>query len=306
MASLPSGAQTLFIGIDGGGTKCRASIMSADLQVLGTGVGGPANPFQGIQQAKDSICTAAELALADAGLAPSAMRELVAGAGLAGVNVPSLFEVMSAWAHPFKKMYLTTDLHIACLGAHNRDEGAVMICGTGSCGYSFVNNQALFLGGHGFPIGDKASGAWMGLEAIRAVLLASDGLGPSTLLSQSIGDFLQAEGMMIVDKLFGARQDDYARFAFLVLDAADACDAVATTIVREGAAYMSDIARKLWATQPGRMSMIGGLSERLIPWMEKEIANQLSPVLYQPEFGAVYFAKQAHAHNNNDQFNAAV
>lgn len=111
---------------------------------------------------------------------------------------------------------------------------------------------------------------------------------------------------MIVDKLFGARQGDYARFAFLVLDAADAGDAVATTIVREGAAYMSDIARKLWATQPGRMSMIGGLAERLIPWMEKEIANQLSPVLYQPEFGAVYFAKQAHAHNNNDQFNAAV
>lgn len=301
MANMPSKEQVLFIGIDGGGTKCRASIMTADLRVLGTGLGGPANPFQGIERAQDSIRAAAELALADAGLPASALGDLVAGAGLAGVNVPSLYEVMTAWAHPFKEMHLTTDLHIACLGAHNRDEGAVMICGTGSCGYSFVNNQALILGGHGFPIGDKGSGAWMGLEAIKAILLASDDLAPRTVLSQSIGEFLQAEGMMIVDKLFGATQGDYARFAVFVLDAAEAGDAVAINIVKDGAGYMSDIARKLWVTNPGRMSMIGGLAPRLIPWMDKEMAEHLSPVLYQPEFGAVYFAKQALAKAANNK-----
>jgi glucosamine kinase len=300
MAKMPLGEQTLFIGIDGGGTKCRASIMTADLQVLGTGVGGPANPFHGVQQAKDSIRTAAELALIDAGLPPSAMGELIAGAGLAGVNVPSLYEVMSAWEHPFKEMHLTTDLHIACLGAHNRDEGAVMICGTGSCGYSFVGDQSLFLGGHGFPIGDQGSGAWMGLEAIKAILLASDDLGPKTSLSETIGEFLQASGVMIVDRLFGAKQGDYAKFAIFVVDAADAGDAVATKIVKEGAAYMSGVARKLWATNPGRMSIIGGLAPRLISWMDKDMADNLSPALYQPEFGAVYFAKQrTNASNKN-------
>lgn len=301
MAKMPLGEQTLFIGIDGGGTKCRASIMTADLQVLGTGVGGPANPFHGVQQAKDSIRTAAELALIDAGLPSSAMGELIAGAGLAGVNVPSLYEVMSAWEHPFKEMHLTTDLHIACLGAHNRDEGAVMICGTGSCGYSFVGDQSLFLGGHGFPIGDQGSGAWMGLEAIKAILLASDDLGPKTSLSETIGEFLQASGVMIVDRLFGAKQGDYAKFAIFVVDAADAGDAVATKIVKEGAAYMSGVARKLWATNPGRMSIIGGLAPRLIPWMDKDMADNLSPALYQPEFGAVYFAKQRTNASNKNQ-----
>lgn len=301
MAKMPLGEQPLFIGIDGGGTKCRASIMTANLQVLGTGVGGPANPFHGVQQAKDSIRTAAELALIDAGLPPSAMGELIAGAGLAGVNVPSLYEVMSAWEHPFKEMHLTTDLHIACLGAHNRDEGAVMICGTGSCGYSFVNNQSLFIGGHGFPIGDKGSGAWMGLEAIQAILLASDDLGPQSNLSESIGEFLQASGVMIVDRLFGSKQGDYAKFAIFVVDAADAGDAVATSIVKEGAAYMSDVARKLWATNPGRMSIIGGLAPRLIPWMDKGMVDHLSPALYQPEFGSVYFAKQRSKLSNNNQ-----
>jgi len=301
MAKMPLGEQTLYLGIDGGGTKCRASIMSANLQVLGTGVGGPANPFHGVQQAKDSIRAAADLALIDAGLPPSVMGELIAGAGLAGVNVPSLYEVMSIWEHPFKQMFLTTDLHIACLGAHNRDEGAVMIAGTGSCGYSFVKNSALFLGGHGFPIGDKGSGAWMGLEAIQAVLLASDNLGPQTSLSESIGEFLQAQGVVIVDKMCGAKPSDYARFALLVVDAADAGDAVALRIVQAGADYMSAVARKLWQTQPGRMSMIGGLAPRLIPWMDQAMANNLSPALYQPEFGAVYFAKQRFTQENNNK-----
>ncbi len=295
MVKMPLGEQTLYIGIDGGGTKCRASIMTEDLQVLGTGIGGPANPFHGVQQAKDSIRTATELALIDAGLPPAAMGQLIAGAGLAGVNVPSLYDVMSDWQHPFKQMFLTTDLHIACLGAHNRDEGAVMIAGTGSCGYSYVNNAALFLGGHGFPIGDKGSGAWMGLEAIQAVLLDFDNLGPATILSHSISNFLQAEGLMIVDKMFGAKQGDYAKFAIFVVDAADAGDEVAINIAKEGGAYMSAVARRLWATQPGRMSIIGGLAPRLIPWMDKDIADKLSPALYQPEFGAVYFAKQKYA-----------
>ncbi len=35
----------LFIGIDGGGSKCRATIYSPKMGVIGTGVAGRANPF---------------------------------------------------------------------------------------------------------------------------------------------------------------------------------------------------------------------------------------------------------------------
>src|SRR5690554_7426787 len=34
--------EQLYLGIDGGGTKCRARIISASGRMLGTGVGGPA------------------------------------------------------------------------------------------------------------------------------------------------------------------------------------------------------------------------------------------------------------------------
>src|SRR5690606_15751499 len=277
--------EPLYLGIDGGGTKCRARIVSAQDEVLGTGVGGPANPLHGVQQTLDSIQTATELALADAGLPASAIQRLIAGMGLAGVNLPSLYDVINNWAHPFKMMFLTTDLHIACLGAHSRDEGAVMVAGTGSCGYSYVKGKATILGAHGFPFGDIGSGAWMGLEAIKAVLLASDNLGPQTSLTESIGDYLQARGAMIVDKMATAKSSDYARLAIFVLDAADQGDAVATAIVRQGADYMSAVAEILWETEPPRMSLLGGLGPRLLPWMKPAVVERLSPPLNQPEFG---------------------
>lgn len=282
----------LYLGIDGGGTKCRASIMTHDFQLLGTGLGGPANPFHGIQQAQASICAAAQQALLDAALPPAMLGELIAGVGLAGVNVPSLYQAMSTWQHPFRHMHLTTDLHIACLGAHKRNHGAVLICGTGSCGYALINQTPLFIGGHGFPLGDKGSGAWMGLAAIQAVLLAADGLGPATSLSALIRDFFQADGILLVDKMFGATASDYAKCATVVVDAAAAGDAVASDILTEGAAYLSAVARQLWAADPGRMSMIGGLAARLMPWMDEEVIATLSPALGPPEVGAVHFAMQ--------------
>lgn len=292
MASVPLAEQVFYIGIDGGGTKCRARIFSTNDRELGTGLGGPANPLHGVQQTLDSIIKATELALDNAGLPLSAMHQLVAGIGLAGVNLPSLFTIINNWQHPFKKMYLTTDLHIACLGAHNLDDGAVMVAGTGSCGYSIVQGKETIIGAHGFPFGDIASGAWMGLEAVKAVLLASDGLGPQTMLSQLIGEHLQASGVMIVDKMTEAKSSDYARLAIFVLDAAEQGDAAALGIVQHGAVYLSAVAEKLWHTGPRRMSLLGGVAQRLTSWMSVSIVERLSPALKQPEFGAVYYAKK--------------
>lgn len=282
----------LYLGIDGGGTKCRASVFSADNKVLGTGLSGPANPFHGEAQAKVAILQSVEIALANANLPISVVGDLIVGAGLAGVNLPSVFESMSGWSHPFKKMYLTTDLHIACLGAHCRDEGAVIVAGTGSCGYSYVNGKATMLGGHGFTLGDKGSGAWLGLEAVKAVLLASDSLGPQTCLNDLIGDHLQAQGVMIVDKMGVAKSSEYAQLASFVLEAAEQKDEVAVKILREGTDYLSAVAEKLWATGPGRMSLIGGLAEALTPWLKPSIAVRLSNPISPPEYGAVYFAQQ--------------
>ena len=127
-----SGDDLLYMGIDGGGSKCRATLVSSADELLGTGVAGPANPFQDEQQAFDSVMESARLALEDAGLAIEDSARVVAGVGLAGVNLPRFYDLVQQWEHPFKQMFLATDLHIACLGAHDGQDGAVMVAGTGS------------------------------------------------------------------------------------------------------------------------------------------------------------------------------
>lgn len=289
----------LFIGIDGGGSKCRATIYSGEDAVIGTGVAGRANPLHGLSQTFESIQASTELALRDAGMNLSDSKTLVAGIGLAGVNVPRLYNDIVNWQHPFASMYVTTDLHTACIGAHKGGDGAVIITGTGSCGYANVNGKALCLGGHGFALGDKGSGAWLGLQAAERVLLYLDGFAEETALTERVlSHFYTKDAMGIVEQLAGQSSGTYAKLARIVLECAHADDEVALSIVKEGAAYISELARKLFEIEPPRFSMIGGLAEPLAPWLGKDVIAKLSPTLAPPELGAAYYARQQFQKND--------
>ncbi|MGI2194906.1 N-acetylglucosamine kinase [Shewanella baltica] len=285
--------QQLFIGVDGGGSKCRATIYCADGTVLGTGVAGRANPLHGLTQTFESIEASTRLALLDAGMNGSDSHLLVAGLGLAGVNVPRLYQDVINWQHPFAAMYVTTDLHTACIGAHRGADGAVIITGTGSCGYAHVGDTSLSIGGYGFALGDKGSGAWLGLKAAEHVLLALDGFAvPTRLTDMLLSYFNVTDALGIVENLAGKSSSCYAALARSVLDCANEGDAVATAIVQEGADYISDMARKLFSLNPVRFSMIGGLAEPLQAWLGADVVAKISETLAPPELGAMYFAQQ--------------
>lgn len=286
--------QSLYLGVDGGGTKCRACVADGQGNILGVGNAGAANAMQGLEQTQNSVVLSARRALENAGLSEDYLSRLVVGVGLAGVNLPGVYRAMMEWEHPFSKLYLATDLHIACFGAHGQESGAVIIAGTGSCGYANVGGEDIMLGGHGFPLGDKGSGAWMGLEAVKAVLLACDGLGPQTLLMGKIEELLQARGVALAERLSRASPGEYARLAPVIFAAANSGDAVARHIVQEGAGYISSLAGKLLERNPPRLSILGGLAEPLASWLDQSIARQLAEPLATPEVGAVLFARQQH------------
>jgi len=293
MPSIKSQLPPLFIGIDGGGSKCKAVVMTADHQILGTGIAGPGNPLHGFEQATNSIIDCASLALTDAGLSRLPLSSIHAGVGLAGVNLPAIFQQMSTWQHPFLSMQLATDLSIACLGAHEGADGAVIITGTGSCGFACVDGKEFIIGAHGFPHGDKGSGAWFGLQAAKQVLLSLDGLVANTLLTAQLMALLGCStDTDLVEVIAHKPATFYAQFANLVLDAADQGDVIATAIVTEGADYIDHVAKRLWQQQPKRMSIIGGLSARITPWLAPQVQQQLSTPLNPPEVGAVFFAEQ--------------
>ena len=90
MMAKSASQEQLFIGIDGGGTKCRATIYSAQRGVLGTGLGGPANPLHGLERTLESIMVSTQQAMRDAGLRLESVHQLVAGLGLAGLTYQSI------------------------------------------------------------------------------------------------------------------------------------------------------------------------------------------------------------------------
>lgn len=282
-----------FLGIDGGGSKCKAIVVDANNNILGTGIAGPANPLHGYDQAVNSVTESAKLALKDAGLDDVELKDVIAGVGLAGVNLPVLFEQMSNWQHPFKKMFLATDLLIACLGAHDGQDGAVMITGTGSCGFSYVDGHPYTLGGHGFPHGDKGSGAWFGFQAANHVLMSLDGLKADSMINEKVLTLLDVkDGLEMVEVIAGKPAAFYGRMANLVFDAAEAGDVVAKGIVDEGAGYISGIARQLEKQNPPRISLIGGLTPRIKPWLDEDVKAKLEEPLCPPEVGSVLYARQ--------------
>lgn len=284
--------EKLFLGIDGGGSKCKAILMNEYDEILGTGFSGPGNPLHGFEQATNAITQSAKLALEDAGLAHINLSELNAGVGLAGVNLPILFKQIEAWQHPFKQMFLATDLLIACLGAHQGKDGAVIISGTGSCGFSYVDGQAFMLGAHGFPHGDKGSGAWFGLEVVKQVLLSIDGIIEPSIMNDMLLTKLNCKNdIALVEVIAGKAATYYAQLAYLVFDAAEKGDKVALEIIKEGAEYINNLARTLRKKNPPRISIIGGLTTRLTPWLDKKIQTWLSEPLNAPEVGSVLFAR---------------
>ena len=290
--STSSDNKTLFLGIDGGGSKCKAIVMNENDDILGTGISGPGNPLYGFEQATSSIVTSAKLALKDAGLEHVQLNELIAGVGLAGVNIPKVMEQMQAWQHPFKQMFLAHDLLIACLGAHHKHNGAVIISGTGSCGYSCIEGKDVILGGHGFPQGDQGSGAWFGLQATKHVLLSLEGFSEDTLMTELLQDKLSCKTITaIIECVAGKKATFFAQLANLVFDAAEQGDKVALGIVEEGAEYINALAKQLLVNKPSRLSMLGGLTPRLQKWLSQDIQSQLSEPLSSPEVGAVCFAR---------------
>ena len=152
----------LFLGIDGGGTGCRAAVADEAGRVLGRGEAGPANIASDPEGAAKNIVTAAAAALRAAG----GGKIFAAGLGLAGANAAGAADRLRD-VLPFDRVAVVTDGITAVKGALGRADGVVAALGTGSVFAVQRAGVIRQIGGRGLVLGDEASGAWIG-RAIRA------------------------------------------------------------------------------------------------------------------------------------------
>ncbi|MBB6520029.1 BadF/BadG/BcrA/BcrD ATPase family protein [Pseudoteredinibacter isoporae] len=280
-------SSSFYLGVDGGGSKCKAVVVNHDLEILGSAVAGPANPCVDYQLAIHSITESCSQALAEAGLSQQ-QHQIELGLALAGVNFENVFQRVNEWSHPYHSMRLITDWHAACLGAHEGKDGAVVIVGTGSCGYVCVDGHSKSFGGHGFPVGDKGSGAWLGLQAVKAALLAKDEMGPATLLMDKLCESLSCKPEELAIRMVGASSAHYAQLAKTVFAANKDGDEQAARILREATDYIEAMLASILKYQPPRLSFVGGITPFLVPLLNSELRERISRPLANPEMGAVY------------------
>jgi len=267
--------KVLLLGIDGGGTSCRARLCAFSGQRLGEATTGPANLRLGPQQSFAAISDAAGQCLSQAGLPHSSLRKVVACLALAGASEPSYLAAAQSYPHAFRKAIITTDAHAACLGAHGDRDGGVIVAGTGSVGWAMVGGRTHRVGGWGMPISDEGSGAWLGCEAVRRLLWAFDGRLAWSGLLRDLGGTFGNDPHAIVTWAQSASPGDFASLAPDIFAHAERGDPTARELVGLAAGYVDALAARLVAIGATRLALVGGCASWLAPSLGERTRSYL-------------------------------
>ncbi len=279
-----------YLGIDAGGSRCKARLTGLDGAVLGEAETGPANARIGLEKLKEAIVGAAEKAIAGAGLDGAILSATAAGLGVAGISRPGVRQQAAAMTLPFARSAIETDAAIANIGAHDGEDGAVLILGTGSIGFIKAGGREITIGGYGFPISDEGSGAALGLSTMRHALRALDGRTKTTPLSAAVTERFGHDTGRAIAWMDKATPRDYAAFAPMVLDYAERDDEIARSIVEDAAKHVERFIETIFAKGAPRCALAGGVAPRLAPWLRERTAARLCKPLGDPLDGALILA----------------
>ncbi len=279
-----------YMGVDGGGTKCRVRLKDMNGTTLAESLGGPANIRLGLSLIWQNIGGAIDKALLKAGLDGKDLLNTSICLGLAGITTEKNC-ILALEAGPrFGKSIVVSDAHIACLGAFSGDNGAILISGTGSIGYALVDGVARTIGGWGFEVCDDGSAASLGRDSIRAALRGYDGLATETDFTREIINHFNGHPANIVSWVNSAKPSHYGSLAPIAMKFADSGDAVAIALVQQCATQIDQYVARLNNIGAPRICLIGGMSKPIYKWLSLVTQAVLIEPQYDPSDGALLMA----------------
>jgi glucosamine kinase len=282
-------AAPLYLGVDGGATRCRARLRDADGKLLAEAVGAAANIHVDFDASTAVMHGLIDELLAKAERSEAARGRIAVGFGLAGISDAS-DEARIVSAFPgFRLVRAANDSATACIGAHAGADGGLVNAGTGTVAIARVAGKETIIGGRGFVLGDDGSAARIGLQALRAAVLAFDRLGPASGLTQEVLGEFGSDPVAMLRWSRDAKPGDFGAFSPRVFDRAAAGDPIALAIVGEAARAVEALTRVVVALGAERVALVGGVGEALRPYFDPDIAARLKPPLYDPTDGAILF-----------------
>jgi N-acetylglucosamine kinase-like BadF-type ATPase len=299
-----------FLGVDGGGTNCRAVVVDDSSSVRGEGRAEAANFHRvGLEAAIAHVESAVAAACDQAAIESRQIR--AACIGLAGVSHPNHHQRMLAAlkaALPISDITLETDARVALAGATGNQPGIVIIAGTGSiaCG---INARGRFAraGGWGPAIGDEGSGSYIGRRALEAIVMAYDYRGEPTMMMEPVlryfGVSSPPELPPVIYDSPAEVQSRIAQLSKIVVKYAQDGDKVASAIVKDAAvelakAAVAVIEQLKMEKDSFTVAYVGGVfesGELILATLREEIRKaapnaEITPPLDPPVIGAVKMA----------------
>jgi N-acetylglucosamine kinase-like BadF-type ATPase len=314
---------TLFLGVDGGGTKTALCLLTGDGEVLATRE-APASyragpPGVGPRQVDQVLGEAVPALCADAGVRPDqidfAFFALPAYGELAA-DQPLLDAAPRNWLG-HDRYRCDNDVVCGWAGSLALADGINVVAGTGSIAYGRHRDTGARVGGWGELFGDEGSGYWVAIRGLQAFSLMSDGRAPAGPLHELFRSrFELRHDFDLLDLVLHRWDTDRTRIAALsrlVVEAAEAGDQLAHKIITDAAeelVLLVEAARRRVGFTPGEpvpVSFSGGMFNADLLRREftgrltaRGAAYALRDPAYPPLIGAALYAAHLSGHPLTD------
>jgi glucosamine kinase len=277
-------ADDLIFCVEGGGTKSKACLVNGAGLRLAIADGGACNPSTGPDRAIATFAALWRQCCAVAGYDPEASGKVILAIGAAGLYVPSARTRFLGAIAGFARTVTASDGYAALIGAGDGQPCGLIIVGTGVAGHRlWPSGRSIQRDAWGWIGGDRGSGAWLGIRALRHTLAVVDGIvaadGLSNVLLARIGGRAG-----IADALSGITPDRLAALAPLVSAAADAGVASADAIRARAADHLAALAGRLDIGPDDTLYASGGLAASFAP----RIAARIGHAVAAPQADALH------------------
>ncbi|MEZ2350601.1 BadF/BadG/BcrA/BcrD ATPase family protein [Caballeronia sp. RCC_10] len=283
-----------LLGIDGGGSGTRVILADANGVELARASGGPSGLGLGVERAWQTIGDACERAFQAAAL-PFDWRACALGCGLAGVNNAEWLSAFLDMAPPVQALSVESDAYTTVIGAHAGEPGVVVALGTGSIAASLdADGVCRIAGGYGFPSGDEASGAWLGLRAVVHLQRVLDGRAPADDWSRALLALTGATDRdSLVVWLCASNQTAYATLAPSVFEYSG--HPAAAALLEQAGREIELLVAALDPAGVLPVALCGGLAAPYEPFVPMSVRECLRKPRADSAAGALELARRASA-----------
>jgi len=253
---------SVILGIDGGGTRTRASIADGE-RILAQVEGGSIKRLRvGAEVAEGNLRQLLKDLQSRAGEA----TVQAATVGVASATMPGVKEWITAVFHDFgiPKVEVVGDEVIALDAVFHGGAGILQIAGTGSNTIGrAADGRRVSAGGWSSRLGDEGSGYWIGLNSLRRALSSYDHEQPTAILD-AVGKIW---GTRSIDELVnigdGTPAPDFAALAPTINELAESGDPVAIAVLKQAA---DDLVAFVLLVRAKMRSKFGLTEEVAVAW----------------------------------------